>query len=108
MPCSNTKDNLWDGVFLSLIHYCIIAAEFLVNFPMPNPLTSPPMATKLCQDCVTSISQHRNMAGLLVKVEAVGEHPQGQQTSPGCAADHPSVACGDQNLEPHQNLSGCS
>lgn len=69
LPCSNTKISLWDDVFLSVIHYCIIAAEFLVDFPMPNPLTS--VATTLCQDSVTSVST-RNVAGLLVRAEAVG------------------------------------
>lgn len=80
MPCSNTKNNLWEDVFLSLIRYCITAAEFLVDFPMPNPLSSP-LSGHRCLPGLCHISQHEECGWALVKVEAVGRPPQGQQTS---------------------------
>lgn len=101
MPCSNTKNNLWDDVFLSVFHYCIIAAEFVVDFPMPNPPTS--VATDVCQDSVTSVST-RNVVGPLVKVEAVGQCPQGQQT-PLAVLQMILQQLVMNKLEPHQNLS---
>lgn len=94
---SNTKD-LWDDVFLSLIHYCIIAAEFLVNCPMPNPLTSPP-------------SGHRSFPGLCHMSQlkehgwALGEGGSSGVTSPRAANILQQHVM--NKSEPHQNLSGC-